>query len=381
MKKGKPTVVCDSKVPGLRLRTRGNGQATWLLRIKREGRDTTLTIGPAALTVEEANSGKLSQKQARDLALEAKSSDDPYSALGAKQQHIKGEPTVGALAESYYRTDFNRLRPATQRAYRIWIDQHIIPFFGDKLVSQVKRADVKEFRETFRGGQEPTGNQALAVLSHLFQTAIDDLEWIDRNPCHGVQRFEDRRVQRYFEGDAAERLKKALDEALERNPQTAFALALIATTGARVQEVLKARWSDFTDDFSIWTKPAELTKSKREWRTPVLPEAQSILETWRDHPERVSSEYLFPARRDPEKPTRSIDHTWRQVRKTAGLDGWRIHDLRHAFATHLLHRGGMSLAGVQHLLNHTSVKTTERYTHPDVEAIREGIAKVGPLFG
>ena len=54
---------------------------------------------------------------------------------------------------------------------------------------------------------------------------------------------------------------------------------------------------------------------------------------------------------------------WDPARKAAGLDGVRIHDLRHAHASWLL-AGGADLQVVKERLGHASIATTEKYLNP-----------------
>jgi integrase len=57
-----------------------------------------------------------------------------------------------------------------------------------------------------------------------------------------------------------------------------------------------------------------------------------------------------------------IHHAWRVVCRKAGLTGWRIHDLRHAFASTAVN-SGHSLPQIGALLGHTQAMTTARYAH------------------
>lgn len=57
-----------------------------------------------------------------------------------------------------------------------------------------------------------------------------------------------------------------------------------------------------------------------------------------------------------------LQRPWRRIRKKAELEGLRIHDLRHSFASFGL-AGGLSLAEIGKLLGQSQVQTTARYAH------------------
>lgn len=62
------------------------------------------------------------------------------------------------------------------------------------------------------------------------------------------------------------------------------------------------------------------------------------------------------------RPWGSLHHQWSAIWKRAGLDGVRIHDLLHSFASNLVN-SGRSIYKVGRLLGHSQVKTTQRYAH------------------
>ncbi len=87
--------------------------------------------------------------------------------------------------------------------------------------------------------------------------------------------------------------------------------------------------------------------------------------------------YLFPGNA-PGKPLGDIKTFWRHVCRDAGLEGVRLHDLRHTYASSLV-SGGVSLHIVGRLLGHTQPQTTARYAHLDDHALRDATNGFGRL--
>ena len=72
---------------------------------------------------------------------------------------------------------------------------------------------------------------------------------------------------------------------------------------------------------------------------------------------------------DPEKPRADLQRPWALVSKRAGLDGLRLHDLRHSFAS-VGAGSGLGLPVIGKLLGHSNSKTTERYAHQAADPLR-----------
>ena len=70
-----------------------------------------------------------------------------------------------------------------------------------------------------------------------------------------------------------------------------------------------------------------------------------------------------------------LQKPWRRVRKAAGLDDVRIHDLRHTFASEAV-MGGESLPMVGRILGHTQAQTTSRYAHLADDPLRKASERV-----
>ena len=75
-----------------------------------------------------------------------------------------------------------------------------------------------------------------------------------------------------------------------------------------------------------------------------------------------------------------LQRPWRRIRKRAGLEDVRIHDLRHSFASRALALGE-SLTMIGKLLGHTQVQTTARYAHLARDSIQTAAARITGSIG
>jgi integrase len=71
----------------------------------------------------------------------------------------------------------------------------------------------------------------------------------------------------------------------------------------------------------------------------------------------------------------NIEKPWRTIRKAAGLDDVRLHDLRHAFAS-VAASSGMGLPIIGKILGHTQAATTHRYAHLASDPVKAAAAAV-----
>jgi integrase len=78
--------------------------------------------------------------------------------------------------------------------------------------------------------------------------------------------------------------------------------------------------------------------------------------------------YVVPGN-NPESPRPDLKRPWDAIIKRAGLDGVRLHDLRHTYASFGA-GGGLGLPIIGRLLGHTQPSTTARYAHLDNDPLR-----------
>ena len=145
-------------------------------------------------------------------------------------------------------------------------------------------------------------------------------------------------------------------------------IRLLLLTGCRTGEILKLQWREVGNDI------LELEDSKTGPRQVLLcTEARAIIE----RQPRSGSPWVFPSPVNPARARFDVN-LWKKVRKLAGIEDARLHDLRHTFASQAAMQG-IPLPVVARLLGHAQVQMTLRYAHVsdrDVETAAERIGGV-----
>jgi integrase len=149
----------------------------------------------------------------------------------------------------------------------------------------------------------------------------------------------------------------------------AGAIRLLLLTGARVSEVLSARW-----DWVAWDRRViELPDSKTGAKPLFLSEAAvAALRNLRDDEDQP----FIIRGRFADRPLVNLAKPWRRVCALAKLEGVRIHDLRHTAAS-IGVATGTSLPIIGRLLGHSQSQTTQRYAHVDRDPALIAADKIG----
>ena len=144
------------------------------------------------------------------------------------------------------------------------------------------------------------------------------------------------------------------------------AFRLLLFTGCRLGEILTLKW-DYVD---FQRGLLNLPDSKTGKKSVLL--ASPALQILSDLP-RLGP-YVI-AGQQPDKPRADLQRPWRRLTAHAGLNGLRIHDLRHSFAS-VGAESGMGLLIVGKLLGHADQSTTARYAHLGNDPLRRAAETV-----
>lgn len=351
--KGGQTVFRDDLVTGFGVRRTSTGNTAFFLNYVIDGRERRVTIGGYP-----AWGVAVAREKAKELRRCVDAGEDP---LG-KKEDARAEMTVTELWGRYCDEVLPRKASSSQRNERSMWDRLILPAIGRKRISKVEPLDIDRLHNRISTTTPAQANRCLASIRHVFNTAI---RWrlIGEHPVGKGLANDEHGRERFLSADERARFFAALDS----RPDTPSGLALrfLFLTGARRGEVLKAAWEQFDIAAAVWVKPSSHTKQNKLHRVPISVGAVDVLRRARL---LANGDYVFPGRSG--EALVEIKKLFGAVRLEAGIDDFRIHDIRHSYASFLV-SDGVSLPVIGKLLGHTQAKTTSRYAHLEDDPLRQ----------
>ena len=265
-----------------------------------------------------------------------------------------------------------KLRPTTYRTYKNLLSKHLVPYFGEMRLNQIKTNTVQHFYHSVGQLSHSSVKQMSVILKQLFDSAIED-GYIGSNPAASSRLvFSTRKSKR-------EALSKADWQHIASQlpyllPDDALLMALLLYTGMRRGEVLGLRWGDIDLDHGLIHVERSITfgngnggmigppKSDAGFRS--IPIMSGLLP------------YLTPS--DPEEyllggkefyTESKFDRAWQRIGRMIDLHEATPHILRHTYLT-IMGGTDTDVKTIQAIAGHADIKMTmERYVHRQNERI------------
>lgn len=306
-------------------------------------------------------------EEAKDWAIqeEAKRRQGLYFPDKLKQKH-----TLAELIDRYTQDILPSIKSAEDALrhlnwWKLKLGKHALNHVSSDLISKYRRELLDEVLPKGKKRTEATVNRYLASLSAVLSYGVKECEWISSNPMFRVRKLKESKGRdRILSPEECSRLLEACANSANKLLLPFVILAL--TTGARSGELLnQLQWSDV--DLENGLIHLKNTKNGRPRVLALVGKALEILKS------------LF-AQRNPEKPfvfaskTRfgklTLRKPWEKALEEANIKNFRMHDLRHCFAT------SASLSGISNIqlstaTGHQTLSQLLRYCHPDAASVRE----------
>lgn len=343
------TFLRDEALRGFALRITP-GSKTFVLEREINGRVRRMSLG---------RYGPLTVEQARDLARvkigEIATGQDPADDRQARRQSA----TFGELEQLYLERHAIHKKSASNDL--IMFKLHLAGWRPRKL-STITRADVcTRHAEMGATGSTTNANRMVALVRCLFTLAQDWGLHPGPNPASRMKMFKETSRDRFVTPEELPRLWTALTH--EPNPFVRGAFFVGLFTGARRSEVLSMQWADLDLPQSLWRIP--VTKAGRPHYIPLpIPVIEELLKL----PRLEGNPFVFCGRWGKSHLI-NVAKPWKRIRKEAGLNDVRIHDLRRTLGSWLV-AAGASLPLIGKALNHSQASTTQIYARMQLDPVR-----------
>ena len=387
--RAKPWTKFDSTIAGFGAEVRPSGLIVFVLLYRpspggRGAPQRRLVLG---------HYGSMTCDQARRSALDAHAAVRQGEDPAREKARQRAALTVGGLIDAFLSGHASKLKAKSIVAYEGSLAK-VRAAHGSMRAEALTRSHVAALH-TGAASTPYAANRLTAAVSAMYALAerAGQLPQDHTNPARGITRYREQGRERFLTTDELARLGDALiegetvgwpyivdetkptskfmqkDRRAVLDPFAAAAIRLLILTGARLREILHAQWSQLDLERGVL-----FLADSKTGRKPIYlgAAAQAVIAAL---PRMSGNPYLIPGSLDG-KPRSELGAPWSAVTKAAGLEGLRIHDLRHSFAS--VGAGiGMGLPIVGKLLGHATQATTARYAHLDSDPMLRAAERIG----
>jgi integrase len=348
--------IADGELKGFYLQVRP-ATKSFVVKYKVRGVSRSFTIGRyGPVTPEQA------RREAQQVIAAVHRGEDPGRQRAEKKEALSFEEVVRLYLEDAART----LKPKTHGEYKRLLDSYILPKIGRLGVADVSTVDIGKVIRAL-GDRKTTVNRALATLSAFYGWAAKRGHAPKGfNPAAGseITRHREEGRERFLSGEEVERLGVAL--AADEDQIAAGAIRLLLLTGCRLGEILNLQWPHVDFERGLLLLPDSKTGKKA---VVIGAPALAVLASF----PRLGR-YVIGGM-SPDKPRADLKRPWARICEAAELEGVRLHDLRHSFASAGA-GAGLALPVIGKLLGHSQSATTQRYTHLADDPLRKAAERV-----
>ena len=315
----------DSEVTGLGLRIYPSGRKAFVVSYRHKGRKRMMVLGQYGTD--------LTLDQARSLAREN------LSSIRLKEIDPLAEKARARKAQTFDELWADYLSSHAKPNKKTWAEderrynKHVPKGWHGRKIADISKSDVRKLHADIAETAPYEANRLLALLSSIFNYAVNS-EVVPAsfpNPVRGIKRRHETKRKRYLKPSELPKLIEAIDQ--EPNVYVRALIWLYMLTGARRDELLARRWADV--DFDEARLNLSDTKSGEAQFIPLSKPAIAIIKAI---PKVKENPHIFPGARKGRRLV-NISKPWLRIRKTAGLDDLRLHDLRRTVGSWLSQAG------------------------------------------
>ena len=340
---GEHDIRWDADVPGFGLRIYPSGKKSFLISYRYKGRKRRMVLGAyGLLTLDKA------RKEAKVKLASVIQGQDPLEVRIREQSGKLMSDLIHCYIEQHA-----KIRKKTWREDERRLNKHLKKWMNRR-IDNIADYEVVALHGKIGSSTIYEANRTYEIIRKMFEFAKAN-GFLDKalpNPAIGVEKFAEKERDRWVTHEELPRLIIALQK--EKNRYAAAAVLLYLLTGLRKTELLKSKW----EDINVFRNEIKVSETKAG-NDHYVPLSDRALEVLKSIPRTIGNPHIFPGRG---KTGHIVNMTkpWNRIRKEAGVEDVRLHDLRRTAGSWMAQRGD-SLHLIGKILNHASIETTRVY--------------------
>lgn len=286
---------------------------------------------------------------------------------------------LAVLIEDWFFCIRHQVKESTVANYRMKIEKHILPSFGEKLVDAIHSDDIYKFIDFKKksGLSDRYISDILVLMKSIFKYAVKVYHVF--NPMNDVSMPKKKAPEiQLLDSKEENQLRQYLASHSDR---TTLGIIVSMYTGVRIGELTALQWQDVDLKKRILTVRKTLqriqcqdgvTKTKlvitepksesSKRKIPIPAHVIPLLLKFQGN----KNEYLISGKETPTEP-RTLQYRFSKILKNVNLPSVHFHSLRHMFASRCI-RLGFDVKALSEILGHSSVEITlNRYVHSSFE--------------
>jgi integrase len=313
---------------GIRISSKGN--KTWIYRYKINGITEKLTLGHYPQT-------SLANAKKRFIELSGLRKDGINPKEYIQKQLEKETNTVKTLIFEWYSNYvLKHLKKPLQIKQQI--DADIIPLLGEIKLDGIQTKDITKALDAIVSRGAPVhANRVLSTIKQAFNYGASRGS-LSYNVASNIRARDigglEHPKERYLSLIEIKKVWHFLSS--EQNFMSIHlsnAIKIILLTGVRTAELRLAEWDEFNFEKSLWTIPAEHSKSGTVMKIHLSQQTKVLLLEMKENSHSI---YVLPTSDEKDPITeQALPRAVNRIQKRVGIPKWTPHDCRRSFATHL----------------------------------------------